>query len=166
MESMKNGRPLTYATPEALQGAIDKYFHACDNRTKEVLENGIISTIEAPAVYTVEGLALALGMDRRSLINYDKDARFFPIIKKAKIRCLAKHTEKALDGDVNTTFSIFLYKNNYGYRDRVEHKVDVTTVSEEVRDLEGKLTEDEIRQYKELNDKIGIPFEGKQPVDE
>lgn len=152
------GRPLIYETREALQTAIDNYFEDCDTRTREVVENGVAVEKKAPIIYTIEGLALALGMDRRNLIEYDKREIFYPIIKNAKIKCLAKHTEKALSSEVNTTFSIFLFKNNYGYRDRVEHQVDVSSNSQQVQDL-SKLDDKELAQLRELTGKIGTPYE-------
>lgn len=150
---------LIYKTPEDLQKAINKYFYECDNQTKTtVTAEGKIVTKKHQDAYTIEGLSNALGLERMSLINYEGREEFFDIIKKAKLACLANHNKKALNNEVNTTFSIFLYKNNYGYRDRVEHKVDVHSTSGDVIDL-SKLSEEELVKYKELNEKAHKHFD-------
>lgn len=46
---------------------------------------------------------------------------FAELIKKAKQMQEARIAEFALHNKINTTMSIFLLKNNHGYRDRQEH---------------------------------------------
>lgn len=47
-----------------MQKVIDEYFKTCDEKGEP---------------YTITGLALALELDRRSLVNYSKDDEFFPL---------------------------------------------------------------------------------------
>ena len=68
-------RPKLYSSVEDMKKIIDKYFEMCDEKEKP---------------YTMSGLAYALDMDRRSLLNYSKDEKFFPTIKKAGDSFLSK----------------------------------------------------------------------------
>lgn len=122
----KVGRPKKFSSIEELEKAIEAYFEKCDN--------GMRSGLPFPIPYTLEGLAAALEIDRRSLQNYSKEdgyEEFFPTIKKAKQRILANLTERGLVGDSNPAITIFNLKNNYGYVDKVEQEVisnNITTV--------------------------------------
>ena len=102
-------RPKLYSSVEDMKKIIDKYFEMCDEKEKP---------------YTMSGLAYALDMDRRSLLNYSKDEKFFPTIKKAREKVEQQLEENALMGKANSTFTIFNLKNNYGWRDTVEVKND------------------------------------------
>lgn len=104
-----NTNALKYKTQEQLQVGIDKYFQKCD---------------EDKRPYTMSGLALSLGIDRVTLINYGKSDLFFTLIKEAKDRVQAQLEENALMGKGNATFTIFNLKNNYGWKDQVEVKND------------------------------------------
>ena len=104
-----NTNALKYKTQEQLQEGIDAYFSKCD-------EDG--------RPYTMSGLALSLGIDRVTLINYGKSDLFFTLVKEAKDRVQAQLEENALLGKGNATFTIFNLKNNYGWRDQVEVKND------------------------------------------
>ena len=68
----------------------------------------------------MSGLAFALDLDRKSLLNYSKNEKFFPTIKKAREKVEQQLEENALMGKANATFTIFNLKNNYGWRDSVE----------------------------------------------
>ena len=88
-----NTNALKYKTEKELQKGIDAYFKMCDEKEKP---------------YTMSGLALSLGIDRRTLVNYaDKDL-FFSQIKEAKSRVQAQLEENALSGKGNATFTIFV----------------------------------------------------------
>lgn len=104
-----NTNALKYKTQEQLQTGIDKYFQECDEEKRP---------------YTMSGLALSLGIDRVTLINYGKTDLFFTLIKEAKDRVQAQLEENALMGKGNATFTIFNLKNNYGWKDQVEVKND------------------------------------------
>ena len=115
-------RPKLYTSIEDMQKIIDKYFEMCDEKEKP---------------YTMSGLAYALDMDRRSLLNYSKDEKFFPTIKKAKEKVEQQLEENALMGKANSTFTIFNLKNNYGWRDTVEVKNDneISKVDELLKEI-------------------------------
>lgn len=107
MEEKKVGRPKLYEDVESMEKDIEKYFKECDKKDKP---------------YTVSGLAYALDMDRRSLLNYSKDEKFFPTIKKAKQKIEQQLEEKGLMGTSNATFTIFNLKNNFDWKDKVENE--------------------------------------------
>lgn len=104
------GRPLQYETPEALQCAVDQYFDG----------DAFIGTGEdrmyAP---TMSGLALALGLSRQGLLNYQNRDQFVDTLKKARLR-----VEVALEQRLyisQPTGAIFNLKNNFGWKDKSEH---------------------------------------------
>lgn len=95
------GRPRIFETPEQLQGAIDRYFSYCETMQKPM---------------TITGLANALGMDRRTIINYKERKEFAPIIKEARSR-IEQYAEESLFNSKNVAGVIFNLKNNYGWTD-------------------------------------------------
>lgn len=115
------GRPLKYKTVEELQAAIDEYFLFCDNRIKQVhSKEGESYAIANPEPYTMSGLALVMGIDRRSLLNYGKRDEFFPTIKEAKSRVEADVEKRMSDKETFTPGLIFNAKNNFDWKDKTE----------------------------------------------
>lgn len=126
------GRPLLFKTAEALEAAIEEYFDYCDNRIQQVYSakaEGVIEVMN-PAPYTMAGLAYALGMDRRSLLEYSKRDKFSPTIKRAKERVERDLEERLNDKASFTPGIIFNLKNNFGYLD--QQQVDHTTKGKEL----------------------------------
>ncbi len=105
------GRPPIFETPEDMQAAVDEYF-------------------ESTEIYTVAGLALALGMDRRTLLNYEKNDEFIPTVKRAKLR-IEQFVEEMLYLGKNAAGPIFNLKNNFGYEDAMRQDVQFAVVSDE-----------------------------------
>jgi hypothetical protein len=106
---MPAGRPPLYETPEQMEGIIESYFESVSWTD----DNGI--THCQP---TMSGLAIELGMDRRSLVNYSHKEEFFPTIKKARSR-----VEKALEDHLysgQVAGVIFNLKNNFDWKDKTE----------------------------------------------
>lgn len=85
-----------------LQAKIDKYF--------EKKKKGIIS---------MTGLALHLGVTRKTLANYSKTDRVGHLLEMAKLRCENLLEERMIQG-VPPTGMIFTLKNNYGWVDKTE----------------------------------------------
>lgn len=100
-----NNNALKYKNIKDLQKGIDKYFQECDEKEKP---------------YTMSGLALSLGIDRKTLINYGERDSYSTLIKKAKQKVECQLEENALMGKSNSTFTIFNLKNNYGWKDNME----------------------------------------------
>jgi len=97
-------RPKLYTSVEQMEKDIEKYFAECDKKEKP---------------YTMSGLAYALDMDRRTLLNYSKDEEFFPTIKKAKQK-VEQQLEENLYRLGNNSGIIFNLKNNFNWKDNVE----------------------------------------------
>ena len=128
---MAGGRPPLYTNADDVQKIIDEYFAYCDNRIQQVYSakaDGVIEVMN-PAPYTMSGLAVALGMDRRSLLNYSKKEQFFPTIKEARDKVEADIEERMNDKQTFTPGLIFNAKNNFGWVDaqRVDARVEQVT---------------------------------------
>lgn len=134
------GRPPIFTTVEELEAKIDEYFAYCDNRIRQVYSaksEGVIEVLD-PAPYTMSGLAVFLGMDRRSLLNYSKNEKFFPTVKAARDRVEADIEERMNDKQTFTPGLIFNAKNNFDWKDQthVEQTGEVTHKYEEMTDEE------------------------------
>lgn len=128
---MPAGRPLKYKTVEELQAAIDEYFLYCDNKTKEVHSEKLGDMVlPDPEPYTMSGLAIRLGLDRKSLLNYGERDEFFPTIKAARARVEADVERRMSNKDTFTPGLIFNAKNNFDWKDRTE--TDITSAGEKI----------------------------------
>ena len=109
----RNGPPRKFADPEQMAEAIDKYFADCV-RMVENPHTGETEFfwIDPP---TVPGLALALGMTTKTLIEYSKLDEFEALITEAKLR-IEEYTAKALHANPKATGLIFILKN-MGWQD-------------------------------------------------
>lgn len=101
------GRPLKFKSVNAIQKKIDAYFAACKKEKRP---------------YTITGLALALDTSRRTLLNYQDNDKYFHTIKKAKLK-IQSWTEEQLYRTTQVTGVIFNLKNNYGWKDKLEHEL-------------------------------------------
>jgi hypothetical protein len=109
--SNKVGKPLAFPTVESLQEAVDAYF-AKDGESWDM-------TGEYPRFLpTMSGLALALNVDRKTVLNYSNKDEYFPTIRKARA-IIENNLEKNLYGN-NVTGLIFNLKNNFGWNDKQE----------------------------------------------
>jgi hypothetical protein len=107
---MTIGRPKLYNDVDEMQKVIDAYFKHQDRKYAEMGQL---------PVYTMSGLALALGMDRRSLLDYSKDDKFLPTIQKARNK-VESMVEERLMANNNATGHIFNLKNNFNWKDKSE----------------------------------------------
>ena len=112
-EKKKEGRPPTWTDPIELKQLILDYFDSEKGRKKP----------------TLSGLARAMGIDRRTLYNYQQKDEFFPTIKKARDRIEENYEENLLYGERPPTGFIFALKN-MGWADRLE--TDLTTKGKEL----------------------------------
>ena len=116
-----NDYALKYKTEEELSKGIEEYFEDCKKREKP---------------YTMTGLAVWLGIDRTTLINYGKKEKYSTLIKKAKDRVQAQLEENGLDGTANPTFTIFNLKVNYKWDDGNKVQVNINQPkTEKVEDI-------------------------------
>ena len=122
------GRPKKFNCPEVMKLQMDDYFNACDLDVK-VIENDKGQTKIVLKPYTISGLCLHLEIDRVTLLDYEKDAKFSSTIKQAKQRVENWIEEKSLTGAINPTTAIFNLKNNFGWEDK--RQVETADVSKE-----------------------------------
>lgn len=117
-------RPKLYNSVEQMQKDIEKYFNDCDDNARP---------------YTMSGLAYALNMDRKSLLNYSKDEMFFLTIKKAKQR-VEQQLEESLYRLGNNSGIIFNLKNNFNWKDNNEvvDNFELTKVQELLSKIENE----------------------------
>lgn len=128
------GRPPLWTEPSELEKLVNDYFQS----TKRP---------------TLSGLALHLGIERKTLYNYEEKDEFLHIIKKARERVEAIYEERTIY-EPNPTGVIFALKN-MGWTDRVQNDTNLNAKVETKADL-SKLTDDELRTLAELQRKHGI----------
>lgn len=119
---MPAGRPLKFKTVEELEEKIAAYFADCDSKViRRVIDKngGVIEEITRP--YTITGLALALDTSRETLIEYGERDEYVDTIRRAKLKCQNYVVEGALVNQLNSTFSIFNMKNNFGWKDAFDN---------------------------------------------
>lgn len=125
---MPAGRPRKYTSVEDMERDIERYFQECKVEGRP---------------YTITGLALALDMDRDSLLNYEKNEdykEFFGTVKRAKQKCQNYAEECLFTGKANIAGVIFNMKNNYGWVDK--HEIDQTIKTPNVEIVFGKKPEE------------------------
>jgi hypothetical protein len=116
------GRPLKYKTADELDLAIQLYFDKQDPHVEEhMVATGVSANGETmfdtrkllteQRPYTIAGLARALGIDRRSLLNYKNRDEYFPSIQAALDRC-EEYAESQLYGPY-ANGAKFNLTNNY-----------------------------------------------------
>ena len=124
------GRPPKFNNVEDLQVKIDEYFASCwtqkiDSsgnplflRNRRGLKTNTPINVQTQP-YTITGLAVFLGIESDTLLNYQAKDEFFGTIKRAKQRCEA-YAEAQLFIGRNVAGAIFNLKNNYGWKDKIE----------------------------------------------
>lgn len=94
---------------EQVQKRIEEYFNIC---------------IENEVKPSVEGMALALGVDRRTVYQWSvgetRKETHTPTIKKAYRLLNVLMADYMQNGKINPVSGIFLMKNNFGYADKQE----------------------------------------------
>jgi DNA-binding XRE family transcriptional regulator len=106
VEKKRIGRPPTWTDPKTLEALIDTYFK---NSTKP----------------TLSGLANTIGVDRKTLYNYEQKDEFFPTIKKAKQHIEQIYEEHLLYSKKTNTIGVIFALKNMDWRDRKD--TDITT---------------------------------------
>jgi|GEM_PF-654372 len=136
-----SGNPGTqkrFVDAESLQSAIIRYFEFCEENKKHL---------------TMTGLALALGFrSRQALVNYEKEEGYefaFDVIQYSKMR-IEEYTEQRLhDQRTNIVGAIFSLKNNWGWADKQEIKMDQRTMQFNGFEIEGLNSENRTIDIKE-----------------
>lgn len=156
----KEGRPLKFETAKQLEDAIQAYFDSCfkdawedeevrneDGDVEHILVHGDwvrkVRHVKRQIVIkypAVSGLAYALGIDRKTLLNYENRDEFFPTIDKAKRFIESLVEEGFLNGKINPTAGQFTLKNNWNWKDEIYNNVhDARLTPEEQAKLDALL---------------------------
>lgn len=138
----KGGRPKKIKSLEHLQSKITEYFDSCwiDKVVEVTDKDGNITATNSryqDRPYTVEGLAVWIGITRETLCQYEKNKKFSDAIKKAKLQIKMNVVERLLDGK-NPAGAIFWLKNNDRdfYSDKTEIKQETTHgLSPEIKEM-------------------------------
>lgn len=102
---IQEGRPRLYKSPEEMQKLIDLYFQDCEAKDDPL---------------TMSGLAYALGMDRKTLLNYSHRDEFLLTLKRARERIELEYEQRLIKSGTPTVGLIFALKNNAGWQDKRE----------------------------------------------
>ena len=150
-----SGKPKMFNSPDDMYIQIQEYFKQCDKNVLKEDRDGNKTT----EPYTIEGLALCLGCDTDTLLNYEKKEgyeEYFGTIKEAKLRIQKQKVINGLTGVSNSTITIFDLKNNHGYKDKTE--TDLTTKGESINKTielpEGQTIDDLKKEIQEGLDEV------------
>ena len=126
---MAAGQPMKYKTVKALEAAVDNYFAV----------DAFMPTKDGEAEFlpTMSGLALSLDVDRRTLVNYSHNEKFFPTIRKARAK-IESFIETRLYGG-NVAGCVFNLKNNFDWKDKQEVETKDTTNEVSDEELNAKI---------------------------
>jgi hypothetical protein len=142
-DNMPRGRPKKIKSKEELENKINNYFESCFrpilNKEFNYIndENGNIIK-EQIKPFTICGLADALDMSRQSLLNYQKEEKFFDTIMRAKRKCEVYAEERLFDRDgVNgAKFSLINNYENWEEKNKVETTIKNNPVDELINSIE------------------------------
>ena len=118
------GQPLAYKTLDELDSAVDSYFHKADpEREGDSSGDAWVDSGDGVSMFmpTMSGLAMALGVDRRTITNYAHNEEYFPTIKRAR-----SIVEQALERRLymgNPAGVIFNLKNNFSWTDKTQNEI-------------------------------------------
>jgi len=104
---MPAGRPRIFNDVSEFDAKIDEYYLQC---------------VEKEEAFTIIGLAIYMGIAKDTIIEYGKMPQFSDSYKKALALAEGSLVHGALHGKYNPTISIFLLKNNHGYKDKQEYE--------------------------------------------
>ena len=133
---MAGGRPLKFQSIEELQKKIDEYFDSCFEEEWEQTEDGWKPVLDKDGnvkkrrvkPWTITGLAVALGSDRSTLIDYEKrNDELSHTIKNAKQK-VQSFVEESLWEPKVAAGVIFNLKNNFNWSDKqeIQHSGELT----------------------------------------
>ena len=129
-EKKRPGQPKKFQTVEEMQKKIDEYFESCYSmQFLRDMKGNLLLDLEGQPIqekiqtepFTITGLALALGTNRQTLLNYQNvyGEEFFDSITHAKTK-IENYAEKQLYLAKSANGPAFNLKNNYGWVDKQE----------------------------------------------
>jgi hypothetical protein len=111
IEKHAGGRPAKWTDGDAVNRMVDEW---------------AMQRVTNKLPLTMSSLAVVLEVDRRTLVNYAQNDEFFPAIKRARIMCEAYMEDQLHRETGQVAGIIFSAKNNYGWADRSEDKLELS----------------------------------------
>jgi len=114
---------LLFTDSNVLKEKIDEYFLECDSRMLIKTVDGKKIKINYPRPYTLEGLAVHIGLTTVALLKLSRSgaySHFHNILKWARQCIAARHIEEALMSRYNANMVKFLLVNHESYVERQE----------------------------------------------
>lgn len=122
MAKHPGGRPLKYDSPEAMQEKIDRYFDSCkghiafDPDGHPIIDKHGHPVMIGEKPLTITGLALSLGMTRRSLLNYKRRPAFARVVTRARLK-VECYTEERLFDRNGYSGARFVLETCFGWKE-------------------------------------------------
>ena len=137
-------KPRLFQDAKKLEEAIEEYFSSTNARN---------------APLTVTGLANALGTNRMTLLNLEKEdhyaEEFKSLISLAKSRIGQQTEEGLLSGRYNAAGCIFTLKNNWGYKDKTEQEVSVVhSIADSLESRRRRVLENKVISIEEIKTEV------------
>ena len=115
------GPKYIFETPQELENAVNEYTEYCKEEEK---------------IFTVTGLAAHLGVDRKTIYNYNKRQGFSTALKHAILKAEATLEQHLLKGK-NQVGAMFALKNHFGWKDKKQVDVNKNeTITHVMSELE------------------------------
>lgn len=150
----KNGRELTYDSPEKLLAEAINYFKWCDQNPwikRDVIRSGSrtgeIVEVPVPRPYTLEGLCVHIGISVNTFCEYEKDEALSPVTSHLREAIRLNLIEGTITGayNIGVVSRILEYANKQEATDTEHNILIIESASPKTKENLEKLKE---RQYK------------------
>lgn len=121
----QRGRKRKYNNEAELKKDIDEYFSKI--RALITDDNGNVIGTRWIGKATMSGLAIAIGMDRTTLVGYSNKDEYFNTVRDAR-NIVESQLENTLSTQGNNTGPQFVAKNNFGWHDKTEVSVEASVI--------------------------------------
>lgn len=118
------GRPRKVSSPAVMQRAFDKYFKRQDKEKRP---------------YTVVGIAIAVGLTRKGLCEYNAYPEFSATLMHAKARIEEQRSESLVEAGSQVNGIKFDLENNFGWSTKQDVLKVETNITVNERDLNDRI---------------------------
>lgn len=131
-----------YDTPQKFYEAVRGYIEICNVQSREEVTKRGIQFIEKP--FTINGLCIYLGITRQKFTALCRKPEYSEICEIIKLIAENYLEESMLNGKTNAIGAIFSLKNNFGWKESREEKLDKDVVINIVANKDNNIKEAEI----------------------